>query len=161
MNTPTSTEFVCVIDTNTLIGFALWHPFDFFSDFWIKLESALQERKFVLLDVVEEEVKRHNIKLKEWLKKQKDNDLVIKIDDEVREKAVEIDSQYNMINQNSGNSEVDTYIVSYALLNNLGIFTRESPRRRNSELYKIPDVCNKFSIICIKNPDKFLTSIGY
>ncbi|PIZ81296.1 MAG: hypothetical protein COY02_02800 [Parcubacteria group bacterium CG_4_10_14_0_2_um_filter_41_6] len=160
MTRPTSTESVYVIDTNILIGFDIWHPFKNCPDFWVKLESAIKDGKVILLDVVVDEVRPYNLGLTKWLKKQKDNGLIIKISDEVREEAVRINNQYKMINQNTGNSIADTYVIAFALLNGVGIFTRESPRKYSNQLYKIPDVCDKFGIAYKRSPAEIMSFIG-
>ncbi len=159
MNNFNSTEYV--IDANVLIDLSVWHPFEYSSSFWSQLETALLQKKFILLDVIVDEVKFYNTDLSNWLKKQKRNGLVIRISDEVREKAADINNQYKMIDENTGNSQVDAYLVAYTSLNNLSIFTRESPRKNATDLYKIPDVCKELGIKCIKQPKLFFSHIGY
>ncbi|KKR48791.1 MAG: hypothetical protein UT86_C0003G0120 [Candidatus Magasanikbacteria bacterium GW2011_GWC2_40_17] len=155
-----ATNKIYVIDTNVLIELWKWHPFKFSLDFWTKLENLLEQGKWVLLDVVVNEVK-YAPELQAWLKNQKKKKLVMEIDDNVRNRATEINEQYQMIDGVSGNSEGDTYIIAYAEINKLSIFSRESNRRADGDLFKIPDVCQKLNIKCIKNMVKFMEEMGF
>jgi hypothetical protein len=150
-----------VVDTNVFIDLDLWYPFECSSGFWSQLKKALEQKKFILLDVVVDEIKYSRANFKKWLEEQKKNGFVTKISDEAREKAVEINNKYKMIDENSGNSQIDTYLIAYALLNNLKIFTREGPRKKLDELYKIPDTCKELGIECIRSPKLFFSHIGY
>lgn len=159
MNNSNSTKYI--IDTSVFIDLSIWYPFGHSNSFWFQLETALQQKKLVLLNVVVDEVKYYNRPLVTWLKKQKRNGLMTIISDEVREKAAEINNQYEMIDENTGKSQVDAYLVAYASLNNLPIFTREGHRKNASALYKIPDVCEKLRIKCIRQPRLFFSHIEY
>lgn len=149
-----------IIDTDALVGFYTWHPFDHSRNFWSKFEAAIRERKVVLLDVVADEI-IYDSPLKAWVKEQKRKGLVTRINDEAREKAVEINNQYKMINEDTGNSQTDTYIVAHASLNNLKVFSREAPRESEGDFYKIPDVCDELGIGHTRSPNYFLSQIGY
>jgi len=159
-NQTQTTENVFVLDTNTLINFSIWHPMEYSEVFWSKLEKMLEDGKWILLDVVVNEV-LYDKKLKSWLKKQKNKKLVIDINDDVRNRAVEINSKYPMIDQDTGKSTVDTYLVAYAEINQVGIFTRESNRNTTDDLHKIPDVCKELSIKYIRYPRQFMKESNF
>lgn len=134
----------------------------FNNPFWSKLEEALANKEWVLVDVVVDEASNgYDGELRSWCSRQKKNGLVDKITDDDRERAVEINNQYPMINQASGNSTADTYLLAYAERNGCGIFSQESPRVNATALYKIPDVCDKLQISRIRKPKAFLTEIGF
>lgn len=149
---------IYVLDTNILIEFFRWHPPKFSIDFWDKIEKLLENGRWILLDVVADELKRD---LSGWAKKQKRKDLLVKIDDNARNRAAEINNQYKMIDEVSGKSEADTYIVAYAEINNLAIFTREGLRKDENDLYKIPDVCRELDIEYTRYPKVFMNKIGF
>ena len=149
-----------VVDTNVLVGFSTWNPLEFKPEFWSKFEKALEDKKWVLLDVVVGEV-IYEGELKKWCKRQKDKGLVTAIDDEIRNLAVEINNKYKMINAETGNSAVDPFIIAFASKNGSGIFTREIYKTTGDPLFKIPDVCEKLNIPCIKQPRDFMRSIGF
>jgi hypothetical protein len=154
-------EIIFLVDTNVLIGFSLWTPISLNGGFWNKLEEALKNGKWVLLDVVADEIKRFNPELFKWCKKQESNGLVKKINDNDRYRAIEINEQYKMIDEVTGKSTVDTYLIAYAEANNLGIFSREKSRVNADDLYKIPDVCSLLKIERISQPIVFLKKIGF
>lgn len=153
-------QTIYVVDANILFGFSIWNPLEFKPAFWSKFEKALEDKKWVLLDVVVGEV-IYEGELKKWCKQQKDKGLVTAIDDEIRNLAVEVNNKYQMINTETGNSSVDPFIIAYASKNGLGIFTREIYKTPGESLFKIPDVCALLKIPYIKNPTRFMKSIGF
>lgn len=149
-----------ILDTNILIGFAVWCPISLNKTFWDKLAQSLSDGDWILLDVVVGEV-LYDIELKKWFKEQDRKGLVKSVRDEDRERAIEINNIYEMIDEETQKSTVDTYIVAFAEANKLGIFSQESPRRMSTEPYKIPDVCDELKIKRIKKPVVFLKGIGF
>lgn len=154
------TKEIYILDTNVLFGLSLWIPIKLNTIFWSKLESALQSGEWILLDVVVGEV-THEGDLKKWCKEQKKNGLVINISDEDRNRAVEINNTYRMIDDTTQKSTVDTYLIAHAEANNLIVFSRESPRGNDTQLYKIPDVCDILKVQHTKSPERFYRAIGY
>lgn len=158
------TKIKYLLDTNILIGFSLWKPMSlsFNDSFWSKLSATLASNEWILVDAVVDEVNNgYDKELKKWCKEQKKNGFVDKITDDDRERAVEINNTYPMIDQSSGNSTVDTYLIAYAERNGCGIFSRESHMLNGAKLHKIPDVCNKLRISRISKPKAFLKEIGF
>lgn len=160
INNPTKIKYL--LDTNILINFYKWKPIslklnDFF---WSELSRKLKEGKWILLDIVVKEITYKN-ELKNWCDEQVKNGLVTKTDDSIKTRGAEINNLYEMINQSSGKSTADTYIIAYAEANGLGIFTQESERVDDTELYKIPDVCDKLNIKHTKYPIVFLKEVGF
>ncbi|MFA5095699.1 MAG: DUF4411 family protein [Candidatus Paceibacterota bacterium] len=148
-----------IIDTNVLFGFSKWIPINLNKFFWDRLENSLREGKWILLDVVVDEIK-YDLELKKWCKKQKRNGILKSITDNHRNRAVEINNIYKMIGEN-GKSTIDTYLIAYAEDNDLAIFSMESFQVKENSLLKIPDVCQKLHIPVIKRPVKFLETIGF
>lgn len=151
---------IYVLDTNILIGFYQWIPIDLNKNFWTKFEESLKKGEWVLLDVVVDEIKFEN-DLKKWCVEQKKNSLVKNIDENCRNRGVEINNAYKMIDEATQNSTADTYLIAYAEANNLVIFSREGRRTKDTDLYKIPDVCDILKIEVIRNPIVFLRTIGF
>lgn len=151
---------VYILDTNVLIEFYIWIPISLNKTFWDGLEEALKEDEWILLDVVVDEI-RHTPELEKWCERQKRNGLVKRIEDRNRERAIEINNTYKMIDESNGNSTTDTYIIAYAEENKLSIFSRESFRIKENGLFKILEVCQRLNIVTIKRPVKFLESISF
>ncbi|MEI7498035.1 MAG: DUF4411 family protein [Candidatus Falkowbacteria bacterium] len=162
INNPTKTKYL--LDTNILIGFSLWKPIilKINEAFWSEFSDALKKDKWILLDVVVGEIQNgFDADLKKWCKEQVKNNLVKKISDDNRSRAVEINNTYPMIDQSTFKSTVDTYLIAYAEANNIGIFSRESQRVKPTDLYKIPDVCSVLNIKRLSKPKAFLKEIGF
>ena len=153
-------KIVYVLDANVLINFLLWHPPKFSVAFWSKIQELLENGRWILLDVVADEM-RYDRDLSGWTKEQKKKNLIVRIDDEVRNRATEINNQYKMIDEVSGKSEADTYIIAYAEINSLAIFTREGLRKDKDGLYKIPDVCSRLGIEYTRRPKVFMNKMGF
>lgn len=158
-STPLPNKYV--LDTNILINFAMWRPLSMCPEFWDRMSETLKEGKWILLDVVVDEIK-YDDDLIEWCKKQKNNALITILPDECRERAVEINNRHPMIDEVTAKSTVDTFIVSFAELNKLYIFTRESFKDSNKidALHKIPDVCKLLHIKYERVPKRFLQNIA-
>lgn len=150
-----------ILDTNTLIGFSVWIPIDLNKNFWDKLGESLQRGDWVLLDVVVDEIKYENDGLKKWCDVQKKKGLQKNITDINRNRAVEINNTYKMIDEATGKSTVDVYLIAYAEENKLTVLSRESSRESDTDLYKVPDACRKLNIRSIKRPKEFLQAIGF
>ncbi len=151
-----------IFDTNILIGFGIFTPISFHKNFWDKLESTLKDEKWILLDVVLKEV-TYPPDLVEWCKKMNEKGYVTKIDDSHRERAVQINLEYKMIDEVEQKSEADTYIVAFSEAHgNICVCTREGYRDESKpdSLYKIPDVCRKLNIKYKRLPKDFLSAIG-
>lgn len=148
-----------ILDANILIGFSIWAPIAFHKSFWSKLTTALENDEWILLDVVVNEITFEG-DLKKWCKDQKKSALVKTVTDENRDRAIEINNQYKMIDDVTQNSTADTYIIAYAEANKLGIVTRENHKEIDKHLFKIPDVCAQLGIETIKRPETFLRKIG-
>ncbi len=151
---------IYLLDTNVLIGFSLWLPIRLNTMFWAKLADALKSGTWVLLDAVVKEIK-YNDDLQKWCKERSKEGLVRSLEDKHKDRGVEINSQYKMIDDITQKSTVDTYLIAYAEANRLTVFSRESGRKNDRELYKIPDVCKNLNIFRIAKPEIFLNAIGY
>jgi hypothetical protein len=146
--------FKYVIDTNYLIGFSIWLPVTYNENFWNNLEILVESGKVLILDVVANEVTRKG-DLKTWCKKLKQKNLLTSIENTDRNRAIEINNLYPMIDETSGNSEVDTYIVAFSERTSHTLLSREAPRKSSNVPFKIPDVCNKLNINTIRWPEDF------
>jgi len=152
---------VYVLDTNILVEFSKWLPLDLNKVFWLKMEESLQKGQWVLLDVAINEVERDNEGLKKWCDDQKKKGLIKNIDDSHRNRAIEINNLYKMIDETTGKSDGDTYLIAYAEANKLVVFSREGYRAKDTDLYKIPDVCGELKVKVIRRPRIFLEAIEY
>ncbi len=157
---PSANKEVYLLDTNFMFDFARWIPIDLNKVFWAHLETSLENGEWVLLDVVVNEI-RSKGPLKEWCEFQRRKGLVQPIADEHKNRGIDINNQYPMIDTTTGRSETDTYLLAYAEANKLTVVSRERQRDNDQELYKIPDVCGLLKISLIREPRPFLERIGF
>jgi hypothetical protein len=156
-----SQDKVYVLDTNVLVSLSLWLPIVLNGNFWSVLEEGLQSGKWVLLDVVVDEIKHDNDGLKKWCEAQKKKGLLKSINTAHKSRAVEINNQYKMIDETTLRSTVDTYLIAYAEANGLVVLSRERFKDPSEALFKIPDVCQALNVKMIRRPREFFEAIGY
>lgn len=152
---------IYILDANILFGFSLWIPIDLNKNFWTKLEESLQNGDWILLDIVVDEIKYDNDGLKAWCKKQGKRDFIKRINEDHRNRGIEINNTYKMIDETTQKSTIDTYLIAYAEANELVVFSREGFRTSKTDLYKIPDVCKALNIEMTRMPKDFLGVIGF
>ena len=152
---------VYLLDANVLFDLSLWLPIALNKNFWSKLEEALQNGTWVLLDAIVNEIKYDNDGLKKWCEEQKKKGLMQSIDDSHKNRAVEINNKYKMIDETTQRSTVDTYLIAYAEAHGLVVLSREGYRKKPEDLYKIPDVCKILNIKITRRPREFFEVIGY
>lgn len=150
---------VYLLDTNILIEFSLWLPIDLYPSFWKNLAASLAKNEWVLLDEVVAEIK-YNKPLEDWCKEQKQRGYITKVSDEDRERAIVINSTYKMIDAASKNSTADTYLLAHAEANQLTILSREGNRKKETDLFKIPDTCKELHIPQERKPRHFYEATG-
>lgn len=154
------TKKVYLVDTSVLIGFVNWLPFKYHQKFWDKLALALENGQWTLLDIVVNEI-TYPKALKDWCEDQRKKGLVKKIDPLDKDRGIDINNQYPMIDQSSFKSETDTYIIAYAERNGLKIISAEREKYPHEVLFKIPDTCNLLGIKNTRRVEDLLDDIGY
>ena len=162
MNNDTENPIVYILDANILMGFDTWMPIELNvnKSFWILLEESLKDKKWILLDAVVDEV-RYEGDLKEWCKKQKNAGRMVRLSDDNRNRGIEINDKYPIIDEVTRRSQTDPYIIAYAEENKLKVLSREGPKKLTEKLNKIPDVCRMVGVGCERNLLVFYKHIGY
>ena len=156
-----SSQKIYILDTNILIDLSLWLPIDLNKAFWSKFEEGLQSGKWILLDVIVDEIRGENDGLKKWCVDQKKKGVTKTLEDTHRARAAEINNQYPMIDGSTQRSTVDTYLIAYAEANKSVVFSREGFRKKPEDLHKIPDVCKALNIGVMRRPKEFFEMLGY
>jgi hypothetical protein len=160
MNEDESQQVKYILDTNVLFELAIWISPKLNKPFWVKMHESLRDGKWVLLDVIVEEIRRDG-DLKKWCKEMKSAGLVTEVTSQQRLRGVEINNAYKIINDATQQSQADVYLIAFAEENKLCIFTRERNKRHNEELYKIPDVCDQLNVNYIRTPEDFYEAMGF
>ena len=147
-----------IIDTNILIGFELWMPRRVHSIFWDNLEQKISEGSIILLDVVMDETRGD---LKKWCNDQiKQKGYLTSISNQDRQRGYEINNTYPIVDNVAMKSVVDTFIIAFAERNQFMICSRESRKRPDETLHKIPDVCDALNIDIISKPSGLYSRTG-
>ena len=149
-----------ILDTNVLFELAVWIPLKLNLIFWQKLRDSLKKGDWVLLDEVVAEIKS-NGDLKKWCKAREAEGLVTVVTPQVKIRGIEINDIYNVIDDITLKSTTDVYIIAYAELNKMKVFTREGERKINETRNKIPDVCRALNIPFVRFPDQFYADMGF
>jgi hypothetical protein len=162
MSPLTSTKYI--LDTNILIDLNIWLPKSKFPKFWDKMHISLKGGKWVLLDVVADEIWKFQGKqdLGLWCSEQKTNKLITKTD-ACLDRSVEIQDAYNIVDLVKRKSEADPTIVAFAEsdISIYKIFTRERHKGPGDQFFKMPDVCNILRIKYTRKVDEFYDHIDF
>src|SRR3972149_1807165 len=115
---------VYVLDTSFLIDLALWLPIPLHSKFWIFLVDSLKRKEWILLSNVVAEIRSRG-DLKAWCETQQRNGLTVPIETKHKDRGIEINNLYPMIDLSTGKSENDTYILAFAGIAKKTVVSRE------------------------------------
>lgn len=143
-------ELYC-LDTSVLIESwcNLYRPTSFPS-LWEKLEEAIVQGRFIAPELVLEELKRKEDDVFKWAKQQKG--LFFPLEVELQNAHEKIINDYpRLIDQAKFRSMCDPWVIALAQLRKCSVVTQEDYGSDNKP--KIPDVCRKLSIDCIKIAD--------
>lgn len=149
------------IDANIIINFGIFTPEKYHRQFWPELARQINQGQVVLLDVIAAELR--NRALKAWLKTLGPSSIT-KVDAAIRLRAAEIDSLYGIITQTptgQTKSVADAYLIAAAELNDLTVFSYESPRLSSSDPMKIPDVCQVLGVNCTRYPWRVMDRLAF
>lgn len=146
---------VYVIDTSALIRLDLTFKRDnpVFTAIWEEIEDLIIQRRFLVIDFVEQEIKEYRGKevfLKEWVKKWKKL-LVVETDvDSFNAARPIINEEYStgFLKANKlaeGKEEADPYLIGFCKVHNYVLITDENKLKPN----RIPAVAQKNGVRCI------------
>ena len=148
-----------MIDTNILINFGIYTPPEIHVTFWGQFREVIKAGKITIIEDVAEECKSEF--LQNLFAEQGIKDKVIKVDENVRKNAIDINHKYTMITKvgNRSKSEADPVIIAYAQSIDGCVFTAEGWSRKPGGAMKIPMVCRKLGVPCIRLPGKVLPHV--
>lgn len=147
-------EIYC-LDTSVLIESwcNLYRPASFPS-FWKKLEDAIEQGSFVAPELVLYELERKEDEIFKWAKQRPV--LFVPLDTELQNAHEKIINDFpRLIDQAKFRSMCDPWVIALAQLRQCPVVTQED--HGSDTKPKIPDVCRKLSIRCIKVADLIQT----
>lgn len=146
-----------ILDTNVLISaYRTKYPFDVMPSFWKNLLLLASKVQLILIDEVENEIKKNEDALNNWLQTNKDKFIFLQSDDfkvidsyRLIIQGVIEDEQYTEKAKEDYASSADSWVIAHAHANNYIIVTEEVYDKNIKRRIKIPNVCRKHDIKCI------------
>lgn len=131
-----------------------YYPFDFAKPFWDGLIAFSQEGVLCSIDKVLSEIKEGNDELKRWAENDFNNYFRSTKKENIIQKYSLIvkwaqdQSQYNQLAKDTFMEEdnADTWVLAFALANELIIVTHEAFDQNIKKRIPIPNVCTEFDI---------------
>ena len=151
-----------LLDANILIYFAHFAAHAYHKNFWLNLEKQIREGNLIVIESIAKECKMPS-GLAKWIQNLGKQKLIKAVDEQVLDKASDINKKYKMITKVLGSvkSVADTHLIAYAKINSLAILSYESKRRSKSQPHKIPDVCAKLQIPCQRYPTPVMKELNF
>jgi hypothetical protein len=136
------------IDTSSLIR--AWHEaysIDVVPSFWVALEKSMQAGQVIFPDEVLREASKRDPDLHKWLRDQ--SQAIVGID-EVQERLAEVMGRFPFIaNNRKGAFSADGVVIALAAHRDAVVVSEES-LTDSEKRPRIPDVCRKLDLPCIK-----------
>ena len=150
-----------VWDANILIRLNRdYIPPDIWASYWDVLQQIYCEGKWLLLQVVHEELMNGNDSLKEWIKQPCFQPIPVDDPDTVLAYSgilttLRRENRYKEPALRLYADSADSWIVAYAKAHNAVIVTLEKPEPGRTAKVKIPDVATANNVLCIDQNQYF------
>lgn len=149
-----------IIDSNVLIVSARrLYPKDVFASFWSQMESHIRSGEIVICNAVQQEISKGNDDLKNWLLEigktvapEKDSDSsVVSAYSEMIQGISESGQYSESAKQEFAKVDIaDAWIIAHAKAFGYTVVTEEAYSSDSKSHVKIPNVCQKENVQCIK-----------
>lgn len=137
------------IDTNSIIDARnKLYPPDLFPGLWTKIEELIAERRLCAPDEVRHELDKKDDETKKWAKAQS-GFFVPDSPDQIKETQRIIAQFQHLVNNTTGRSAGDPFVIALAKLHGHTLITEER-KSGNLQHPRIPDVCAVYGLKCIK-----------
>lgn len=152
-----------LLDTNIFITAKNELPMDVYPSFWQALSRLAGNREFRSIKKVEDEIRKGNDELVDWIDNNLPEDFFISENNNTLA-AMSTVTQWTTLNkvysQAAKNEFVyvaDSWIIAEALSQSLTVITHETPDPSCRKRVKIPDVCNAVGVKFCNLNDAFRT----
>lgn len=147
------------MDTSVFLTAYKIYPFDLFPGWWVWIESMIAQDQIFLCQMAFLEIKMHTEKgdaIYQWVQKQKKKHphFVREEDENVFTRAEKIAMKFPGLSNRKKipTADADPYVIAHAMETSATVVTEEKPVK-SPKPRKIPDVCKKLNIKCIKTHD--------
>jgi hypothetical protein len=137
-----------VFDTNVFISLQRLYPPDIFNSLWEKIENLFEAKVIISSDEVIEEIEKGSDTLVDWAAKRKkcfypsDENIQLIVRDILKYFAP-------LVTSAKKTNAADPFVIALAKQFNCALVTDEK-RGGNDQSPKIPNICERYSIRCIK-----------
>lgn len=144
-------------DSSAFINpFRRYYPQDLFPKFWETLSIKTASGEIVSSEVVRDEIDKKDDELKAWVRNQAG--LFVSVDEDQQGVVAEIMAQFpTWIDVESSKNNADPFVIALAKVKGLAVVQDEG--NGSEENPKIPFVCRRFGVRCLKVTD-FIREIG-
>ncbi|MGL6225523.1 MAG: DUF4411 family protein [Thermoguttaceae bacterium] len=142
-----------------------FYRFSFVPAFWDTLLKEHSDTKIHTLSAAVNEIDRGNDRLKNWIRDHVPNDFVLESDSETQKtysaikKWVDSHTLFSRAEKEKFASAADGWLIAHAKTHKMTVVTLEQPVDKNSTKIKIPNVCQRFNVLCYTLYD-FLESLN-
>jgi hypothetical protein len=121
-----------------------WYPPDIFPSLWVHMEKLIADGDLTSTEEVRNELEKKHDELFAWVKTK--SEMFLPLRDDIQHQVRVILEQFpKMVDQRSGKSFADPFVVATARATGTTVVTGEAPTRSPNRP-KIPDVCNHFKV---------------
>jgi hypothetical protein len=134
------------LDTSAFLdGWSRWYPIQTFPDIWVNLGLMIDSGEIVTIPMVIDELKAGSSGPIKWLGGRVKT-IVMPLDQAIQEESRVILKKFpNLVNNTTGKSQADPFVIALAKVRDLTVLTGEK-HSRTPGVVRIPDVCDHFKI---------------
>jgi len=136
------------VDTCSFTHLGRSYPSDVFPGVWEKVDELISDQLICSVDEVYLEIMAQDDTLSDWAKRRRH--IFLPIDEDMQLSAKEIlQTHSNLLDLKKNKSGADPFLIAVAMVHDCSVVTEEKPSG-GPERSKIPDVCKKYGIECIR-----------
>ncbi len=134
------------LDTSAFLdGWSRWYPIQTFPDIWVNLGQMIDRGEIVTIQMVIDELRAGSSGPIKWLGGRVKT-IVVPLDHAIQNESKVILKQFpTLVNNTTGKSQADPFVIALAKVHNLTVLTGEK-HSRTTGVVRIPDVCDYFRI---------------
>ena len=142
-------ELRYTIDTCSLTQMRRVYPVDIFPAVWERMSQWADDGVIGSIELVYDELAAQDDEVLDWAKCHKH--IFTQLDEAVQEEGSRVLSTHsNLVDLKRRKSGADPFVIGHAIVHGTTIVTEEKLVGPGTKLVKIPNVCQAYSVYCIK-----------